>query len=185
MTVSSDLIRIWCAYQVLDCKLSNCRNKKTRRRPRDTRVAVLGLRVYVRVYMCMYIYMRVRAEMHSPHSCTRVLRCDPVVVLSSRFSNLYIPEDYTRTCVCVCTCCVIYIIFIYICKLSMAPLESSRMPSRIYTYYYANCRAHSLSPTRTQLDSLARSHRRAPPPPPPPTPLPPSLSLERASRFKT
>lgn len=114
--------------------------QKMRERDDVREISGRGAGLYVCVSEC--VAARACAGGSSPHSCTRVLHGAGRPYLSSL---ICIPEiTHARVC-------VLYIIFIYIyiCKLSMAPLESSRMPSRIYAYYYANCRAHSLSDTHT------------------------------------
>jgi len=52
----------------------------------------------------------------------------------------------------------IYIYNIYICKLSMAPFESSLECLRGYALSATLTAANSHSPARMQLNSLAKSH---------------------------
>lgn len=115
------------------------------------------------MYACVCVCVRVRAEAHSPHSCTRVLRAIQSSS-SSPFSNLYI-RDYTRTCMCVCMC---YILYLYIYASSLWLPSNHLECLRGYTLTTTLIAELIHSPTRTQLDSLARFHRRAPPPPQPP-----------------
>jgi len=92
------------------------------------------------------------------HTCVRVS-----VPVCCYYTYIYI-----YICVCVCAraragvCMYVYIYIyiynIYICKLSMAPFESSLECLRGYALSATLTAANSHSPARTQLNSLAKSH---------------------------
>jgi len=108
--------------------------------------------------------------------------CDSIIA-SFRLPNLYIREyarvyvrvsvpvllyvyiyiykhmyTYVYIYIHICIYIYIYIYNIYICKLSMAPFESSLECLRGYALSATLTAANSHSPARMQLNSLAKSH---------------------------
>lgn len=132
----------------------HCRNERTRRRPRDTRYKSRCWPACTHVYVCACVcgrkrVLRIRVRVYSVRSSRR-----------PRLASLICISE-TRTCMC-------YILYLYIYASSLWLPSNHLECLRGYTLTTTLIAELIHSPTRTQLDSLARFHQRAPPPPHPP-----------------
>jgi len=131
-----------------------------------------GLCIHTCLYVCVCgrkCVFRTRVYMYSMRSSRH-----------PHLTSLY-TRDYTRTCIYVYVLSVYprlhthvymcYILYFYIYASSLWLLSNHLECLRGYTFITTLIAELIHSPTCTQLDSLARSHRRTPPP----------LSLEQAS----